>query len=102
MKDLYWETNGLRVYYSDVIKYSNIAIIDTMILKPFIISTIDEDRVSNADITYPILILVDGSRIVSILDGNHRVIKALKSSIDSIRAYTVDINSCEDIFKIFK
>ena len=53
---------------------------------------IEPDRVSNADITYPIIIVVDDSgNYKHVLDGNHRANKAIDAGLKFIPAKLVNI-----------
>ena len=61
---------------------------------------IEPDRVSNADITYPIIIVVDDSgNYKHVLDGNHRVNKAIDAGLKFIPAKLVNIKKLPQEFQ---
>jgi hypothetical protein len=61
------------------------------------------DKIETADIQYPILIFVnDNNDIISIIDGHHRVHKAIRNGLDTIKGKLIPINSLpKDIKKVF-
>jgi hypothetical protein len=61
---------------------------------------IESDRLSTADIKYPIIIVVDDSgNYKYILDGNHRANKAINSGLKSIPAKLVNIKKLPQEFQ---
>ena len=61
---------------------------------------IEPDRVSNADITYPIIIVVDDSgNYKYVLDGNHRANKAIDAGLECIPAKLVNIKKLPQEFQ---
>lgn len=55
--------------------------------------TIDKNRVKNADLSKPILLLVDDrGKILSILDGNHRAHKAIETGQKNILGKKINVN----------
>lgn len=58
----------------------------------------DPKRVSRADLSYPIILLKKAGKIISILDGQHRVVKALESG-DEIRCRVLDLDVSDEKFK---
>ena len=58
----------------------------------------DPKRVSRADLSYPIILLKKAGKIISILDGLHRVVKALESG-DEIRCRVLDLDVSDEKFK---
>ena len=99
---IYWENNQSVITYNDVIKLSTVRELDIESLYDCRIQTIDEERVNRVDINFPILVLVDGDTILSILDGNHRVTKAQRAGMSTMKCYVVDISSDCRITEIFK
>lgn len=59
------------------------------------------DRVNNANLTYPIIIVKHMGEYKSILDGNHRAFKALNLKQTKIKVRELDLDSKEtpQIFK---
>lgn len=51
----------------------------------------DDNRVKTADLSYPIIVSKYNGEYRSILDGQHRVIKALNNNVD-LPAYILDLN----------
>ena len=61
---------------------------------------IEPDRVSNADITYPIIIVVDNNgNYKHVLDGNHRANKAIDAGLKFIPAKLVNIKKLPQEFQ---
>ena len=58
----------------------------------------DPKRISRADLSYPIILLKKAGKIISILDGQHRVVKALESG-DEIRCRVLDLDVSDEKFK---
>lgn len=60
-------------------------------------------KIEKADLEYPILISVDDDgKFISIIDGHHRVQKALKHKLKTIKAKLIPINSLpKNIKKVF-
>ena len=61
-------------------------------------------KIDMADLQYPILIFVNiKGDILSIIDGHHRVQKAIKQGLDTIKGKLIPINSLpKDMRKVFK
>ena len=61
------------------------------------------EKIEKSDLQYPILIFVedDGSPI-TIIDGHHRVHKAIKNKLETINAKLIPINSLQkNMRKVF-
>jgi len=58
----------------------------------------DPKRISRADLSYPIILLKKGGEIISILDGHHRVVKALEVG-EKIRCRILDLDFSDEKFK---
>lgn len=59
------------------------------------------EKIKNADLFYPIIIVKDVDNSV-LLDGHHRIVKALKYNIDTVDAYIInldDIQKCKTTLK---
>lgn len=103
-KDSFWEkeVDGeiQRIELSDVIDYlDNGQEIDPETIKHLLISTKrDSDRVENSDLKYPIILTSKGGQINSILDGQHRVVKALQNG-EKIKARILDLDTAPQNFK---
>ena len=61
-------------------------------------------KIDMSDLQYPILIFVNiKGDILSIIDGHHRVQKAIKQGLDTIKGKLIPINSLpKDMRKVFK
>jgi hypothetical protein len=61
-------------------------------------------KIDMADLQYPILIFVnDEGNILSIIDGHHRVQKAVRRGLETIKCKLIPINSLpKDVRKVFK
>jgi hypothetical protein len=61
-------------------------------------------KIEKANLRYPILIFVDdNNKFISIIDGHHRVHKALRKGLKKINAKIIPINSLpKNIRKVFK
>ena len=58
----------------------------------------DPIRVENADLKYPIIVTKLGDKFTSILDGQHRVVKALRDDVN-VRAKILDLDLAPDFWK---
>lgn len=107
LEDTSWEDNGKKITLQqllDVIK--NYPVVQAPIEKVEKISLtprsggIEPDRVDNADIKCPIIIVVDDSgNYKSILDGNHRANKAIQNGSKKIPAKLVNIKKLPPEFQ---
>ena len=107
LEDTSWEDNGKKITLQqllDVIK--NYPVVQAPIEKVEKISLtprsggIEPDRVNNADIKYPIIIVVDDSgNYKSILDGNHRANKAIQNGSKTIPAKLINIKKLPPEFQ---
>ena len=107
LEDTSWEDNGKKITLQqllDVIK--NYPVVQAPIEKVKKISLtlrsggIEPDRVTNANIKYPIIIVVDDSgNYKSILDGNHRANKAIQNGSETIPAKLVNIKKLPPEFQ---
>ena len=67
----------------------------------------DEDevkKIESADLQYPILIFVnDNGKFITIIDGHHRVQKAVRKGLKTIKGKLIPINSLpKNIRRVFK
>ena len=105
---MFWEAeiNGkiVRVTFTDVVKYLEGSIkIDPNNIKHLLIDTNrDPNRIKTADLSYPIILVKSKGKFISILDGQHRVIKAIRDSVD-IKAKFLDLDLAPEKFvKVLK
>ena len=107
LEDTSWENNGKKITLQqllDVIKnYPVVQAPIEKVKKIYLRPTdgcIEPDRVSNADIKYPIIIVVDDSgNYKYILDGNHRANKAIENGSKTIPAKLVNIKKLPPEFQ---
>lgn len=102
--DTFWETKvdgeTVRVTIKDVMDYIDNGVeIDTNELKHLLIDVErDPVRVENADLKYPIILAKYNGDFVSILDGQHRVVKAIRDDV-KVRAKILDLDLATDTWK---
>ena len=59
----------------------------------------DEKRVQAASLDYPILVTKKDGKFTKVLDGQHRVVKALHNNINKIKTRILDLDSSPNSFK---
>jgi len=102
--DTFWETevNGetVRVTIGDIMDHLDSGVdIDPNDVKHLLIDVErDPIRVENADLKYPIILTKLGDEFISILDGQHRVVKALRDGVN-VRAKILDLDFAPDFWK---
>ena len=104
--DTSWEDGDLKVTIKEVLKYLddnkvNVEEVSTDKLKPILIAgPRDPKRVQAADLKYPVIVVVDESgKYKSILDGNHRVEKAINDDIPTVAACELDLQDAPKEYK---
>ena len=107
LTDTYWAKEigdeTIKVTLSDVIDYldnKDIIEIDPKKLEKLLIE-VDRDpkRVDKADLDYPVILAESGGEITHILDGQHRIVKAIKNDLDKIKARILNIDESPEEFK---
>lgn len=58
----------------------------------FTFSIINEDHIDSVDITKPVILIEINPGIYNLIDGHHRVEKAFRNGIGTIRAYKLTVN----------
>ena len=104
--DTSWEDGDLKVTIKEVLKYLDdndvpVKDVSTDKLKSILIADDrDEKRVQAADLKYPVIVVVDrNGKYKSILDGNHRVDKAISNDIPTVKARELDLREAPDEYK---
>lgn len=104
----YWENKGIRLTLKDVLSYLDkndikSEYINPKELKKILIDTErDEERVNKSNLRYPVIVTRQNNKFISILDGNHRVEKALKNNVNKIKVRVLDLdNAPEEYKKVF-
>jgi hypothetical protein len=102
--DTFWETEvdgeTIRVTIKDIMNHLDSGVeIDPNEIKHLLIDVErDPIRVENADLSYPIIIAKSGDEFVSILDGQHRVVKALRDDV-GVKARILDLDMVPESWK---
>jgi hypothetical protein len=108
--DTYWADGDVKITIKDVVRYLDainapVKDISTDKIKPIIINQDYEgaakERVDKADLRYPLIVVVQGGKYKSILDGNHRAFKALRDSIPSVKVREVNLDA-KDVPESYK
>ena len=91
--DTIWQDGGVKITIKDVLKMTDEPIeIDPNELNHLLIKTKrDPARVQAADLKYPLVVTSKGGQYTKILDGQHRLMKALQEELPvSIRVLNLD------------
>jgi len=76
--------------------------ISTEKLKERLINSYDQQRIKESDLTYPPIVLMSGSKINKIIDGNHRIQKSIRLGYKEIDAKLVTLDQLPSVYnKIF-
>ena len=104
--DTSWKDGDLKVTIREVLKYLDdnkvtVEEVSTDKLKPILIEgPRDPKRVQAADLKYPAVVVVDmKGKYKSILDGNHRVEKAINNDIPTIKVRELDLRDAPKEYK---
>jgi len=95
-----WVDGGVSVTLDDVLKLSS----ETKSVNPNIFKHLlidvdrDKSRVDDADLSYPILVSVKEGVTTKILDGQHRVVKAMKDG-KSIKVRYLNLDTATNEMK---
>jgi len=104
-----WETDTEKITIQDVLDYLDNDEVYNLPVK-HIADTLgdsftsvkkDLDRILKADLNYPIIIVKKKGELSYILDGNHRMKKAIEIGADTIKGKILDLDS-ENIPPVFK
>jgi hypothetical protein len=102
-KETFWETERdgetIRLTLDDVLDYlDNVVEMDPKEVEHLLIdSERDPSRVEASDLKYPVILLYSDGEIKSILDGQHRVVKALQND-EMIRVRILDLDTAPEKF----
>lgn len=103
-KETFWEkeVDGeiVRITLDDILSYLDNGVeLDPKEVEHLLIKTKrDPKRVENANLEYPIIVLSNKGKFVSILDGQHRVVKALKDGV-TVKARILDLENAPNNIK---
>jgi hypothetical protein len=59
----------------------------------------DPQRVAKADLNFPIIITKNNGKYTKILDGQHRLVKAITNKIPTIKAKILDLDKAPNNYK---
>jgi uncharacterized ParB-like nuclease family protein len=104
-RDTSWENNDDKVTIEDVLNYLEDAVVDIDVLElsqqlPSL-PTQGAERVAAANLEFPIIVVKSGGQYRYVLDGNHRLQKAINQKAESIKAKILDLDNPKtpDVFK---
>jgi len=99
-KDTSWEDDDGKITIEDVLDYIGDNLVDIPIsyLKKVLKTQLDkvtkeDDRIMRADLQYPIIVVKKDGYISYVLDGNHRLQKAIIIGVKYIKAKVLDMNN---------
>jgi hypothetical protein len=98
-RDTSWENDDEKVTIGDVVDYLGDETVDINVLElsqqlpP--LPTRGAERVTTANLEYPIIVVKSGGQYRSVLDGNHRLQRAIDEEVESIKAKILDLDNPE-------
>ena len=103
--DTSWENDDEKVTIGDVVDYLGDETVDINVLElsqqlpPLPVRGVE--RVAAASLEYPIIVVKSGGQYRFVLDGNHRLQKAIICDIESIKTKILDLDNPEtpEVFK---
>ena len=104
-KKTFWEIEKdnevIRITLDDVYNYlDNVVEIDPNEIKDLLIDVErDPKRVEAADLSYPIVVTKLNGKYNNIIDGQHRVVKALRDGL-RIKSRVLDLDDVPEEFKL--
>jgi hypothetical protein len=105
-RDTSWETDDDKVTIGDVVDYLGDETVDINVLElsqqlpP--LPTRGAERVAAANLEYPIIVVKRDGQYQYVLDGNHRLQKAIDEEIESIKAKILDVSAEAETPERFK
>ena len=104
-RDTSWETDDEKVTIGDVVDYLGDETVDINVLElsqqlpP--LPTRGAERVAAASLEYPVIVVKSVGQYRFVLDGNHRLQKAIDEEVESIKAKILDLDNPEtpEVFK---
>ena len=99
-RDTSWETDDEKVTIGEVVDYLGDETVDINVLElsqqlPRSLTTTNPERIASANLDYPIIVVKSGGQYQSVLDGNHRLQKAIDQEVKSIKAKILDLDDDE-------
>ena len=109
-KDTSWEDDDGKITIGDILDYigdnvRNISVVDLQnkLKSQLDKVTKDEERIMKADLKYPIILVQKDGEFSYVLDGNHRLAKAIMTGEEFIKAkvlYLDDKNTPEEFKRL--
>ena len=98
-RDTSWQTDDEKVTIGDVVDYLGDKTVDINVLElsqqlPSL-PTQGAKRVAAANLEFPIIVVKSGGQYRFVLDGNHRLQKAIDEEVESIKAKILDLDNPE-------
>ena len=104
-RDTSWEDDDEKITIGDVVDHLGDETIDVtpsdvrdQVLKSRgkdRLPTTSQDRIDKADLSSPIIITKKGGKFLDVLDGNHRLQRAVDEDVKSIKAKILDLDNTE-------
>ena len=108
-RDTSWEDDDEKITIGDVVDHLGDETIDVIpsdvrdqVLKsrgkdrlPVGPGITSQDRIDKADLSFPIIITKKGGKFLDVLDGNHRLQRAVDEDVKSIKAKILDLDNTE-------
>ena len=98
-RDTSWQTDDEKVTIGDVVDYLGDETVDINVLElsqqlPSL-PTQGAERVAAASLEYPIIVVKSGGQYRYVLDGNHRLQKAIDNKVETIKAKILNLDNPE-------
>jgi uncharacterized ParB-like nuclease family protein len=104
-RDTSWETDEEKVTLGQIDDFLGDETVDLNVLELYnqipSLPTRGEERVKAASLEFPIIVVRKGGKFKYVLDGNHRLQKAINQKVETIKAKILDLDS-PDTPKTFK
>jgi len=100
-RDTSWKDDGEIVTIGEVDDYlREVTPVDINVLElsqqlPRSLTTTNPERIASANLDYPIIVVKSGGQYQSVLDGNHRLQKAIDQGVENIKAKILDLTADE-------
>ena len=99
-RDTSWKDDGEEVTIGEVVDYLGDETVDINVLElsqqlPRSLTTTNPERIASANLDYPIIVIKSGGQYQSVLDGNHRLQKAIDQGVENIKAKILDLTADE-------
>jgi hypothetical protein len=98
-RDTSWETDDEKVTIGQVVDYLGDETADVNVLELSqqlpALPTQGTERVAAASLDYPIIVVKSAGQYRFVLDGNHRLQKAIDEEVETIKAKILDLDNPE-------